>query len=108
MSMLRPNHAKSEISMTNRLSVKEMDTVSVGIYSHYSKLSVQDMRVSEKIAQLHQAQSAKKLLQANRAMNQKVNMMQEVRKQKALINCRKSEFRISKAQQRKAILARDK
>lgn len=108
MSRLRPNHIKSDKSVNNRMSIKDMDTISLGIHTHFSRLTIQDMRVSEKLAQLHQAQSSKQLAKTNIIMNRKVCMIQEVKHQKALINSRKSDFRISKAQQKKYELATKK
>jgi hypothetical protein len=108
MSRLRPNHIKSDISVNNRMSIKDMDTISLGIHTHFSRLTIQDMRVSEKLAQLHQDQSSKQLAKTNIIMNRKVCMIQEVKHQKALINSRKSDFRISKAQQKKYELATKK
>lgn len=108
MSRLRPNHIKSDKSVNNRMSIKDMDTISLGIHTHFSRLTIQDIRVSEKLAQLHQAQSSKQLAKTNIIMNRKVCMIQEVKHQKALINSRKSDFRISKAQQKKYELATKK
>ena len=90
------------------MSIKDMDTISLGIHTHFSRLTIQDIRVSEKLAQLHQAQSSKQLAKTNIIMNRKVCMIQEVKHQKALINSRKSDFRISKAQQKKYELATKK
>ena len=108
MSRLRPNYIKSDKSVNNRMSIKDMDTISLGIHTHFSRLTIQDIRVSEKLAQLHQAQSSKQLAKTNIIMNRKVCMIQEVKHQKALINSRKSDFRISKAQQKKYELATKK
>lgn len=90
------------------MSIEEMDAISIAIQSHFGGLSAADMRVSEKIAELKLNQNCRIIARANALLDKKIRMMQEVKKQKAIVNSRKVEFRINKVQHQKAIIAKEK
>lgn len=88
------NHSQSQIG---KASVKDLDTVSQAIKSHYGRMSNEELKVSILLAGQIQSQSHASFIKKNKAIEDKITLAKEVCQQRVLINSRKTDFRISRA-----------
>lgn len=97
----RPDSQISETRPFLKVAVQELDTVSLALKSHYSKMNIQDLHMSTILQGELQKQNLELLGRKNMAIEAKITLAKEVTLQKVLINSRKTDFRITKASSKK-------
>lgn len=109
MTALKASHsARADASAVGKTSVQDLDAVSVALRSHFGKMTADELCMSQILRGHNQLKQHGLLAKRDAVIDAKVLLSKEVGQQKVLVQSRKTDFRITKAQSRKKAIAEDR
>lgn len=87
-----------------QMTVKDLDAVSVAVSTHFSAYKPEQMKISQILAEEHQYKSKLDYMKSQMNISKKMNLVKETQFQRCFIASRKTDFRITKNQEKKCLI----